>query len=454
MSPAHQLLRIPSCILALAGALHGQQDPSNSTSPATGAPERSQIEVLRERIEALEGRLGAHATEPGERAGAQAGLDLSERQLPSITETRGSNPLSRPWFENIEVSGFGAFSYLDTGSAGARPHGGFLLQEASIFLDAQAWEQADVHFDIQAAPLGVGASEQVGIGELYGNLKNLWTNPDGDHIGLKAGRFYVPFGEEYTWTRAPDNPLLSNSAPDPYGLAQGVQLYGSWGKLGWIAALSDGAEELDAGDHLAKALNLKVWGEPAGSVHLSASFMLNGKTDKSALEFGGSNLQPVGADGSSSAGASPSTEIRAQLGELDAKLRLRSDASLALAFGAGKVDDAVDTFDRNLKWFRFEPRCDLSESVFAVLRVSEIGTYDAARGYHFDGEILAEGNDAFGYDTKRFQRLSLGLGWKINPHALAKIEVGRDRFWVISSSPISASADDRTFFGSELVLSF
>jgi len=438
MHPAHPALRVAAALLLFGSAVHAQQD---APKPAS---ESEQIQALLKRIAALEDRLGP-----------QGGLDLSDEQLPSITQVNGSNPLSRPWYENIEISGFAAFSYLDTGSAGSRPYGGFFVQEASLFIDAQAWEDMYVHADVRIVPLGVGASYRMGLGEVYADLRNLWTSGDRSNssVGLKAGRFYIPFGDEYVWTRAPDNPQLSNSASDAYGLTQGVQLYGSCDTVGWIAALSNGAENLAPGAHLAAAYNLKFWFDPSESVHLSASVMSNGATPATALDFGGSNLQPVGTDATSSAGVSPSTEIRAQLYELDARLRFGQPASLLLAFGQGQVDDALDSFDRSLTWFTVEPRYDFSGSVYADLRLSEIGTYDDAEGYRFDGKIIAEGNTTFGYDTKRFQRVSLGVGWRINPHALLKFEVGHDEFWLISSSP-TANDDNRTYAGSQLVLSF
>jgi hypothetical protein len=205
---------------------------------------------------------------------------------------------------------------------------------------------------------------------------------------------------------------------------------------------------------MGKAANLKLYTDLSKQLYLSASLMENGKTDSSAVEFGGSYLQPIGAEDPSTAGVSPSAEIRARLYELDARWQPLSDTRLGLAFGQARILDDADGFDRNITWFRVEPRHDFSPSVYAVLRASEIGTYDDQQGYHFDGEILADGDQAFGYDTKRFQRISLGLGWTLNPHALVKFEVGRDRFWVIDGSVFDPGSDDRTFFGTQLVVSF
>jgi hypothetical protein len=88
-----------------------------------------------------------------------------------------------------------------------------------------------------------------------------------------------------------------------------------------------------------------------------------------------------------------------------------------------------------------------------VLRYSEVGTYDSNEGYQFDGVGIAEG-ETLGYDVERFQRIAGGIGWKANPNTLVKLEVGRDHFWLIDGSPLSADNDDRLYFAVGLVVSF
>jgi hypothetical protein len=294
----------------------------------------------------------------------------------------------------------------------------------------------------------------VRTGEIYAHLHDLWRTASGDFAGLKAGRFYVPFGTETEWFRAPQNPLISNSAAFPYGLDEGVLLYGRASGIGWITAVTAGTSDRSSEDGPAKTINLKLSAQPWTDLDVSASFMRNGATRSSALEFGGSNIDPVGSNGFSTAGASPSATVAATLYELDAVVHVRHRTSLGLSFGHAAVDDAVNAFDRSFHWFRVEPRYDFTPSLFGVFRFSEIGTYDSAEGYHFDGEDLAAGNEAFGYDTRRFQRISAGLGWKLNPQSILKLEVGRDRFWVIDGSPADPGAENRDFFGLELVVSF
>ncbi len=181
--------------------------------------------------------------------------------------------------------------------------------------------------------------------------------------------------------------------------------------------------------------------------------MRNGETSAGPFLLGGSLFQPVGVGGESIAGVSPSATVNASLYELYTKTDLgRLDVDMS--FGRGRIDDAADTFDRDLTWFMVQPLYKVTKDVDAVARYSEIGTYDDAEGYHFDGEFLASGNAAYGYDAKRLTRLSVGLNWKINPRAKIKLEVGRDRYFTVDQSPLDPANDDRSHAALELAVSF
>jgi hypothetical protein len=224
--------------------------------------------------------------------------------------------------------------------------------------------------------------------------------------------------------------------------------------MGWIVAITDGTDERSFEDDDDKAVNLKLYGNPTDWLYLSGSFMRNGQAAKSAFEFGGSHFQPIGASHASTLGSSPSDQVDATLYEIDAKIIFSDEGYIALSFGQAFQDDGAAAFNRDLLWFSIEGLCNVTDDVYAVIRYSEIGTYDSNEGYHFDGKITAGGNAAFGYDAKRFQRLSVGVGWKINPRAILKAEVGADWFEVIDASPLSPGDDDRWLAGLELVVKF
>lgn len=381
-------------------------------------------------------------------------VDLSEDVLPSI-QTAQENALERAWYQNFELTGFGAFGFLDSGEGGTTPNGAFQIQEATLFVETDIWRSSSIFVEIQTNRLGDDDSKFIRTGEVYGHFRDL-VSSESVTMGLKAGRIDIPFGEEYLTQDAPDNPLISFSAAYPYGWDEGVLLYGSISGLGWIASVTDGTDDRSAEDDPAKALNLKLYGDLFDRVYLSGSVMRNGAAGKSAIEFGGSHFQPVGASHTSALGASGSTRVDALLYEIDGKLHFRTGgrrAYISGSFGQAFQDDAEDVFDRDLRWHSIEALATAPRGVYAAARFSEIGTYDALRGFHFDGKPTAGGNGQLGYDVMRFRRVSLGVGWDPNPQVRIKVEVGQDDFDLIQAAAPDPS-EGRVLFGLGLTMRY
>ena len=59
-------------------------------------------------------------------------------------------------------------------------------------------------------------------------------------LNVRAGRIDVPFGEEYLMRDAIDNPLISHSLPDIWGVDEGIELYGAAGKFSYVVAVQNG----------------------------------------------------------------------------------------------------------------------------------------------------------------------------------------------------------------------
>ena len=421
---------------------------------------RQEIDSLKRRIDSLERLL--QAQQPGAASGPRAEkVVLIEENYSSIEnvnagDTSAPGLLAKPWYERVEVSGFAGAGYIDSGNAGTRPDGGFLIKEASLFVEAPVWDNSSLFFELQTNRLGDDQTKWVRTAEVYLHLRNLFPNWQDGRIGVKAGRIDIPFGEEYLSQDAIDNPLISNSAAYPYGWDEGVLFYGNYKGLGWAAAVTDGSDDRSVEDHPGKAFNGKIWGQPTESLYLSASVMKNGTAAKSALEFGGSHFQPVGVSHPSSLGSSPHGKVDSVLFELDAKYHFGAYLDrgyLALAYGRAFVDDDASSFDRDFQWFMLEPLFSLTDQIYVVGRYSEIGTYDNNEGYHFDGKTTAGGN-ALGYDSRRLQRLSLGMGWWYTPSINIKFEYSRDRFDLINGSLMSADNKNRNLFAIEMVADF
>jgi len=403
---------------------------------------------------------GAEQTEPQQLSSQtddSSPVDLSVRERSSIEGQETSDVLSRPWWRNFDLYGFGAAGFYDTGPAGTREDGGFEIKEAAIFIRADVWEDVSFFVEWQTNRLGRDSQQFTRTGEVYVDFRNIELGPR-TSLGIKLGRIDIPFGEEYLWQDAIDNPLITNSAAWAYGTDEGVAVYSDFNGISWILAVTDGLIRRSTEENSDKAINLKIYGNPMDSLYLSFSAMNNGDTSISALQFGGSFLQPIGGFGhQSSVGNSPSAEIDASLVELNAKydFQLSSyDGYLSLSLGTADLQDDAISFDRDFRWFSIEPHLRFSSQWYAVLRYSEIGTYDDSEGYHFDGKTFAGGNDAFGYDTERFKRVALGVGWTPNPHVLGKLEIGKDSFDVIAPSPQVPNNSDRGFVGLEIAVAF
>ena len=433
-------------ILILTSPFAGTYAEESQSSDADAIAE---IERLSARLEALRAEL-----ESQDDQSTQDVVDLSGDEVSRLEN--GDVPasvLAKPWYENVDVSGLGAVWLVDSGSDGTRPDVGFVMKESTLFIEAQAWEDVSIFFEVQTTLLQRDHSGDVRTAELYAHFRNILRTWGDDLLSVKIGRVDIPFGEEYLWQDAPDNPLISNSAAYPWLWDEGAVFYGNIKKVGWVAAVMDGSIRRSVEENADKSVTLKLYGRPWKPLFLSGSWMRNGDTSAGPFLLGGSLFQPVGVNGESTAGASPSATVSATLYELYAKTnhgRFETD----LSFGRGSIDDAVNAFDRDLTWFMLQPLYKITRDVHAVARYSEIGTYDDEEGYHFDGEFLAGGNAAYGYDAKRLTRLSLGINWKINPRTHIKLEVGRDRYYVVDASPFDPTDDNRSHSALEVAVSF
>jgi hypothetical protein len=423
--------------------------------------QQADLEKLQARLAEMEQRLARlEAPAPsGPPAPAAASapappprVDLEPEELPAVPEEApDAHVLSREWSRNIRLDGFGAGGFVWPGKDGARPANGFLNYEATINVDAEVWK--DVHFfqEVQIVRLAQEEQNFVRPGEVHVDLKDLARSlfgREGAGIGLKLGRVDIPFGNDYLTQDVLDNPLITFSAGYPYGVDEGLVLYGRHAGIGWQVSVLDGHRQQALDDDADKFVSLKLHGTLAKRLDWSASAFRNGKTSRSAWQFGGTFLEPVGARGQvSSAGASPSSRIEAAAYELNASWRLGEGRSVRAQFGRTFVKDAVEEFDRDITYFQLEPRWRLGPRWTLAGRFSAVGTFDRKKGYAFEGKPFAGGEDAFGFDTKALYRWAVGLGFWPNPRTVLKLESSIDDFQVIDQSLLDDGDERRSFFG-------
>jgi hypothetical protein len=352
-------------------------------------------------------------------------LKASERQESELQslQTRADNPPAeapRPARSagEVRISGEAALAFFNTGSDGQFPHAEFRVDEAKVFLEAPVWKNAYFFGGLDLVTREAG-DEYFHLGELYlefENVSGLWHQ---DHLlSVRAGRFYIPFGEEYQVRGVMDDPLISHSVSDIWGIDEGVELYGEVGRVRYVFAVQNGGIETLHDDNADKALAARISFDPAPWLKLSASAMRTGDLTVagdglSAVWFGGGFFQALGP---------PATTrlFSASLGELDGSIHWKT-GHLSAAVGWVKFDDnnrpAGDS--RHLRYGSVEAVQQLGEGFYGAVRFSQI---HAPGGYPLVGQ--GDFTEYFlpGELTSNLERLSLGLGYRFAPPLVWKVE--------------------------------
>ena len=254
----------------------------------------------------------------------------------------------------------------------------------------------------------------------------------------------IPFGEEYLTRDVIDDPLISRSIADIWGVDEGVEVYGALGKFSYVAAVQNGGlpdtRDFKADKSIAGRLSYDV--NP--HLHFSLSGMrtgdLDGHSDKdglSALWFAGGFFRPIGA----------STIFHANLVEADAAWRFKR--GYVKVFG-GYIryndNDPSGADARNVYYYTLEAVHDNIGNLYAAGRFAHI---NAPGGF----PILGNGDMGtflFRPLTDRMWRLSLGLGYRWNENLILKSEYSLERGKEVGG----VNRDHEDMFSTEVVFGF
>lgn len=378
-------------------------------------------------------------------AGAQVNLEDSQVPYQQLAKDEKKHVLDKRWFEKLDITGFAAAGYYKTEANGLLPYGHFTVKEASLFFESEVAEDMAFFLEWQAIRLKDEDKKVAGqTAEAYLHLKNVLKAQGDDLLGIKLGRFDLPYGEEYLFQDAIDNPLISLSVSWPYGWDEGILFYGTAHNVGWVLSLTDGHDDRSTDDHPSLAYNGKIYGDLAPNLYGSLSYMHNGRTSESAMEFAGTHL-------TSPAGTTAQTE--SSMWEANLKYSIPSSWHLWVNYGSVQAKDKANpTANRNFSYYTVEPLYHLNDNLFLVARYSAIGTFKSDKGYNFDGKPYAKG-DQYGYNTSSLSRSSLGIGHKLNTNSILKAEYARHDFNAIdgATQPVDKKHD---FYGVELAVKF
>jgi hypothetical protein len=396
---------------------------------------QQQLEKQNQSLEALSKKV-----EQLEAAGTQQGNAAAQNAPPPVPSGYGGYNLG-----NVNLSAEGGVAFFNTDRDGFSPDSDFRVDEARLFVEAPVWKE--VYFQGEA-DLATRENDNLSVqmGELYldaQDLSDLWGR-DGQ-LNLRAGRMYIPFGEEYLSRYAIDDPLISHSVSDIWGYGPGIELYGALSKFNYVVAVQNDSGENGVQDFNGdKAVSGRIGFDPNKHLHFSISAMrtgnLNVQNDEySSLWFGNEYLQPLPTIG-------PETTLfHVELAEGDVAFHWSSGHVSAFG-GYGRYGDNDPASNgRNFFFYSAEGVQNLPEKFYAAVRFSEALS---DRGVPILG--LGSYGD-YGDDlTAYLWRLSLGIGYRFSDNLLIKTEYSFE-----GGKDVDGEARDyEDFFGTEAAFKF
>jgi hypothetical protein len=336
-------------------------------------------------------------------------------------ESEGTLPLSGFSLGKVQITGEGGIGFFESGSEGAFPNSEFRVDEAKIFIEAPVWANVYAFSEINLASQNA-SDVNLQLGEMYLDVEDvsqLWGRER--QLNLRLGRLDIPFGEEYLVRDSIDNPLISHSLADFWGVDEGIEVYGTLGKFAYVLAVQNGGISTTrdyAGD---KSIAGRVSFDPKPWLHLSASGMRTGDLDVeqdslSEMWFGNGWFRSLGSPAT--------TTFQADVFQGDVALQFRRGHLKAFG-GYIRYDDNDPAADngRDVYYYSVEGLCEVTREFYTVARFGQVFARD---GFPVVGNGDM-GKYLFGPLVEEMWRLSLGIGYRWNRHFVIKAEYTWER---------------------------
>jgi hypothetical protein len=314
---------------------------------------------------------------------------------------------------NLKISGEGGVAFFETGKNGYFPDAQFRVDEARLFLDAPLWQDVYFHGELDLITREA-EDDSIHLGELYLDFEDVAQFWHQEHLlNVRAGQFYIPFGEEYQVRNAIDNPLISHSLSDLWGVSPGLELFGQVNKFSYaLGVQTGGISDLDENE-ADKSVAGRLGYDPVPWLHLSASAMRTG--DLNASEDWASALWLD--EGFFTSIGSPKTSLfHADLAELDGQVKWhRGSWKSAAGYADYNDNDPLGGNRRDLYYYYTELVQGVTPKLYGAVRFSQI---DVPEGY----PLVGNSDSDYGIPTKDLWRLSVGAGYRFNRNLLLKAE--------------------------------
>jgi hypothetical protein len=425
-----------------------------ATGPVLNAAEtnvESQLQLLQQQNESLQNQLRKQQGMIDSLSREVAGIRQENQQRatdvaqgkPADASERNSG-LTGFSLGKVQITGEGGIGFFESGSDGAFPNSEFRVDEAKVFIDAPVWGNVYAFSEINLASQN-SSDVNLNLGEMYldvEDLSQLWGK-DGQ-LNLRLGRFDIPFGEEYLTRDAIDNPMITHSLIDMWGVDEGIEIYGTLGKLAYVLAVQNGGVPTTRDYAADKAITGRISFDPKPWLHLSASGMrtggLNVQQDSlSEMWFGNGWFRSLGSPAT--------TTFQANVFEGDVVLRFRRGH--LKAFG-GYVwyddNDPTASNGRNVYYYSVEGLFEVTQKFYTVARFGQVF---AKNGFPMVGNGDM-GEYLFGPLVDEMWRLSLGIGYRWNRHLVTKAEYILERGTQVGGG----SRDHEDLFAAEAAFAF
>ncbi len=347
----------------------------------------------------------------------------------------------------IRLSGEAGLAFFNSGSDGAYPNSEFRVDDAKLFVEAEVWTNVYFYGGIDLSTREAN-DEYFHVGELYVDFERALNFGKDASLTFRAGRFYIPFGEEYQVRGVVDNPLISHSVTDLWGIDEGIEVYGSAGKFSYNLAVQNGGHKTMHDFDSDKSLTARIGFDATSKLHFSASAMRTGD-----LNVAGDAMSEMWlSNGFFRALGSPTTTktFWADLAEVDASWRWKSGHLKANAGWIDFDDDSTAAdYTRHMHYYGIEAVQQIGGNFYGAARYSRI---DAPKGY----PLVGQGNageyfySPFAPFTTELERFTFGIGYRFGPPLVWKL----DYSWEDGRTTTGEKRDEENLFSTEIALKF
>lgn len=319
----------------------------------------------------------------------------------------------------VRISAEAGVGFFRSGRDGNQPNSEFRVDDARLFVEAPVWKNVYFFGGLELTTREAN-DEYYHVGELYIDAEDVWSAGKDHTLSLRAGRMNLPFGEEYQYRSVMENPLVSHSLPDVWGIDEGVQAYGTMGPLRYNFAVMNGGHKTLRDYDSDKALVARVGMNVTPQLSVSASALRTGDLtvagdSVSEVWFANAFFRALGS-------ATTTKTFHADLAELDAAYKWRTGHLKAMVGWVDFDDDSTaGDYSRHFTYYSLEGVQQFGGNFFGAARYSVV---DVPRGYPLAGQGNA---GAYFYNpfaplTTDLDRLSVGVGYRFGPPLVWKFE--------------------------------